>query len=207
MNDNPTEQRQDKECICEFYGGPTEGIVRMNPACQFDHGFERDEHGLMLIDSADYWRVKAVLLEQQLEERTRERDALIGPFPDEHSNWTKDQWKQLAHLARHRAEAAEAARESAGRRLEAAMAALRRIAEMKWQAQYIGIGNCLEECIREARELLEASNQAQRGSDGSPNNLTDAQPRSGDIKKAQAIIEAMLNDPGVQEWCRDMAKR
>ena len=42
-------------------------------------------------------------------ERLRQRVAeLTGPFPDATSNWTKDQWKQLAMLARHRAETAEA---------------------------------------------------------------------------------------------------
>ncbi len=36
-----------------------------------------------------------------------EVERLTGPFPDARSNWTKDQWRQLALLARHRAEKAE----------------------------------------------------------------------------------------------------
>lgn len=53
-------------------------------------------------DAADYLNA--------LEQRVRE---LTGPFPDTQSNWTKDQWKQLAMLARHRAEQAEAERDKA----------------------------------------------------------------------------------------------
>lgn len=70
-----TQENSEQACICKFVGGPTEGVVIINPDCPYDHGQPSQPAGAAPAVSETDYKLAIANLEQALaaERAARER--------------------------------------------------------------------------------------------------------------------------------------